>query len=263
MAPFARSRVTLSLMERPVILKLTAGVAAIAASLAAVFASQAARPGDAGPVRVEVPASPERPVFVELYQSQGCSSCPPANANFNAIADRPNVVALSFAVTYWDALGWKDTFASPEFTERQWDYARHNRRGNVATPQVWINGRKTIVGSNRGQLGAAMAEAATGGPPLTLGTNEARVGAGRSPAGGADLWVAFFDPRTIQVPIRAGENGGRTLPHKNIVRSLVRLGHWDGVAKTYGLPQRNRGLATAVFLQAGKGGPVIAAAKGA
>ena len=158
MAPFARSRVTLSLMERPVILKLTAGVAAIAASLAAVFASQAARPGDARPVRVEVPASPERPVFVELYQSQGCSSCPPANANFNAIADRPNVVALSFAVTYWDALGWKDTFASPEFTERQWDYARHNRRGNVATPQVWINGRKTIVGSNRGQLGAAMTD---------------------------------------------------------------------------------------------------------
>src|SRR5580693_943584 len=86
------------------------------------------------------------PVVVELFQSQGCSSCPPANANVMAIADRPDVLALSFGVTYWDSLGWKDTFASPKFTARQWDYAHGLGHSNVFTPQVVINGRRDGVG---------------------------------------------------------------------------------------------------------------------
>ncbi len=89
------------------------------------------------------------PVLVELYQSQGCSSCPPAEANLNAIAGRRDVVALSFGVTYWDYLGWKDVFATPQFTDRQRDYARYNRSGYVATPQVWINGQTTLPGQQR------------------------------------------------------------------------------------------------------------------
>lgn len=200
-------------------------------------------------------------VLVELYQSQGCSSCPPANANINAIADRPDLVALSFGVTYWDYLGWRDSFASPEFTQRQWDYARFNRRGNVATPQVWINGRRTIVGSNRGELEASIRAATSDGPTLAIRDGRLDVGAARAAGQSADVWVANYDPRSVEVAISAGENDGRTLPHRNIVRQLTRIGHWQGMAGSFALPHAAPGLATAAFLQEGRGGPVIAATK--
>ena len=90
------------------------------------------------------------PTVVELFQSQGCSSCPPAIANINAIAARPDILALTFAVTYWDQLGWKDTFARPEFTGRQWDYAHAGGRSQVATPQTIVNGRLVTNGVMRG-----------------------------------------------------------------------------------------------------------------
>jgi len=209
------------------------------------------------------PATPRHggPVLVELYQSQGCSSCPPADLNVNALADRPDVVALSFGVTYWDYLGWRDSFAKPQFTERQWDYARYNRQGNVATPQVWINGSRTIVGNSRTELEGSIRSASSDGPALAIKGGDVAVAAGRAPAQGADVWVANFDPRTVQVAISAGENGGRTLPHRNIVHQLTKVGHWTGAPASYALPRATAGLATAVFLQAGRGGPVIAATK--
>ena len=92
-------------------------------------------------------ADASHPAVVELFQSQGCSSCPPANANVNALSQRADVLALSFAVTYWDRLGWKDTFAKPQFTERQWQYARAMRQQDVYTPQVVVNGRVEGVGA--------------------------------------------------------------------------------------------------------------------
>ena len=209
------------------------------------------------------PAAPRHgaPVLVELYQSQGCSSCPPADANVNLLADRPDVVALSFGVTYWDYLGWRDSFAKPQFTERQWDYAHFNRQGNVATPQVWINGSRTIVGNNRAELEESVRSAANNGPALAIRGGNVSIAASRAPAQGADVWVANYDPRTVQVAISAGENGGRTIPHRNIVHQLTKVGHWTGAATSYALPQTSAGLATAVFLQAGRGGPVIAATK--
>ncbi len=206
-------------------------------------------------------APPAGPVLVELYQSQGCSSCPPANANVNALAGRPDVVALSFAVTYWDGLGWRDTFAKPQFTARQWEYARANDRPNVATPQVWLNGRSTIVGSNPRQLDAAIVAARAAGPALAIGGGAVAVGPGAAPGNGADVWVALYDPRSVAVPIRAGENGGRTLPHRNIVRQLVNLGRWTGQPVRYPLPAVPDGLAVAAFVQGGGGGPVVAATK--
>src|SRR5436189_5311338 len=117
-----------------------------------------------------VTAQPRPPVVVELYQSQGCSSCPPAEHNLNALADRPDVLALNFAVTYWDQLGWKDTFANPAYTQRQWDYAHGVfKRNQVATPQVVVNGRADLVGNNRSQLDAAVAKAvALPGPAINL-----------------------------------------------------------------------------------------------
>src|SRR5437879_1949909 len=93
------------------------------------------------------PALAQTPLqVVELYTSQGCSSCPPADAAVAQLSARPEILALSFGVTYWDDLGWKDTFAQKKFTERQWDYAKGLRHANVATPQVVVNGRLDVVG---------------------------------------------------------------------------------------------------------------------
>ena len=205
----------------------------------------------------------QRLVVVELFQSQGCSSCPPALANLNAITDRPDVLALSYGVTYWDQLGWKDSFASPKYTARQWDYAHHYGRGEVATPQVWIDGRGSIVGSNAAQFRQSLASApALDGPDLRFVNAHVAVAQGRAPSGGAEVWLVRYDPRTIQVAIRAGENGGRTLAHRDIVRQLVELGHWTGNAASFPIPTAPRGdLKTAVFVQLGRGGPIVSAAK--
>ena len=218
-------------------------------------------PAAAAPARLSMAGTPDAPVVVELFQSQGCSSCPPANANVNAIADAPGVLALSFAVTYWDQLGWKDTFASSRWTARQWDYARHAGRAQVATPQVVVNGGPAIVGSNRAQLDATIAREgpAHGGPALGVTGGRLTLGAGR-PAP-STVWLVRYDPRTIAVPIRAGENEGQTLPHRDVVRALVRLGDWSGAATTFTLPAAASGLASAILVQQGSGGPITAARK--
>ncbi len=202
-------------------------------------------------------ADPRHPTVVELYQSQGCSSCPPADLVINAVADRPDVLALSFAVTYWDRLGWKDTFGDPAFTQRQWDYAKTGGRGNVATPQVIVNGRGVLTGNRREDVDAAIArdDRGVGGPEIRSDGRTAVVERG---LGKGTLWLVRYDPRTIPVPIRAGENGGRTIPHRNIVRQLVALGPWSGPSVRFTLPAERAGLRTALLLQAGTGGAIIA-----
>ncbi len=208
-------------------------------------------------------ADAAHPTVVELYQSQGCSSCPPALKNIAAIADRPDVLALTFAVTYWDQLGWKDSFASPAYTQRQWDYAKGLNHTQVWTPQVIVDGRHDVVGAQASEIDALVAQAARPhAPALTLAPGSVAVGAGAAPASGADIWLVRYDPRTIQVAIRAGENGGRTLGHRNVVRQLVRLGRWDGSAATLTLPAAPAGLATAVLVQAPQGGAILAAVRG-
>lgn len=205
---------------------------------------------------------PAHPTVVELYQSQGCSSCPPANALVNALAGRADILALSFAVTYWDRLGWKDTFAKPEYTARQWDYAKAGGRGNVATPQIVVNGKAVITGSNRQQVlqGIRSADRGAGGPPIGAAAGHVTIGAGRA-AAPAIVWLVRYDPRTVAVPIRAGENGGRTLPHRNIVRSLVRLGAWNGKAARFAVHPAGVTVRSAILVQQGKGGSIIAAAR--
>jgi hypothetical protein len=206
-------------------------------------------------------ASAAQPVVVEEFQSQGCSSCPPATANVNALADRPEILALSYAVTYWDQLGWKDTFDRPAFTQRQWDYAHYAGRANVATPQVIVNGKTAIVGSNRGELDALVARngAPRGGPAITSSGKAVAVGTGK-PEQPATVWLVRYDPKVQWVAIRAGENEGRKLPHRDIVRELVALGKWSGKATEFAVPAASRmGLRSAVLVQAGTGGPIIAA----
>lgn len=198
---------------------------------------------------------------IELFQSQGCSDCPPAEANLNAIADRPDILALSYGVTYWDQLGWKDTFATPQYTARQWEYAKRRNRGNVWTPQVFVDGQADLVGSNRGQLDRTIGAARVSGPAVAVRGGQISVGGGAARATPATVWVVRYDPRTVNVPIRAGENGGRTLPHKNIVHQLVSVGRWSGKAATFALPAARPGLATAILVQDGPGGAIIAATK--
>jgi len=209
------------------------------------------------------PAFAQSPLqVVELYTSQGCSSCPPANAAVAQLSARPEILALSFGVTYWDDLGWKDTFAQKKFTDRQWEYARGLHHENVGTPQVVVNGRLDVVGQSVPEIDSALRRAAlAAGPQLTL-TSGAVAIAGPAPKGPADVWLVRYDPNTVQVPIKRGENGGRTLPHKNVVRELTRLGGWTGGAKSYAVPAGPAGLKTAILVQAGPGGPILAAAKG-
>jgi hypothetical protein len=205
------------------------------------------------------PALAANLTVIELFQSQGCSSCPPANANVMALGERPDLLTLSFSVTYWDQLGWKDTFASLQYTERQWDYARAFRRRNVFTPQVVVNGHADAVGADRRELEALIhREGTLSGPEIQIGKDAVTVGRG---AGAADVWLVRYDPRVVQVPVARGENAGATLPHKNVVKSLIKLGSWAGLSATYHLPPvTDTNLRDAVLIQAGPGSVILAAA---
>jgi hypothetical protein len=225
---------------------------AIAATFALVFGAAEARAADAG-----------HPAVIELFQSQGCSSCPPANANLNAISQRADVLALSFSVTYWDSLGWKDTFAKNQFTERQYQYAHAMRQDNVYTPQIVVNGRLEGVGADRGEMEALIAKAgAPVGPAITIRNGAAEISASETPGATADVWLVRYDAHTVEVPVLRGENAGRTLAHRNIVRELVRLGGWSGQAERFDLPAAEPGLSTAILVQTPGAGPILAAAKG-
>ena len=225
--------------------------------LLASLAACAAAPGRA--------ADAVHPTVVELFQSQGCSSCPPANANLLTVIDRPDILALSFGVTYWDDLGWKDTFAKDQYTQRQWDYAHGLGHGNVFTPQVVVNGRRDGVGASAGDFVALIkaGERGVGGPALALRPNEISIGAAAAPNKPADVWLVRYDPRIEQVAIKRGENTGKTLPHRNVVKQLVRLGAWSGAATHFALTASgDPALRTAVLVLLPRCGPILAAARG-
>jgi hypothetical protein len=199
-------------------------------------------------------------VVVELFQSQGCSSCPPAEANLNAIAGELGVLALSFGVTYWDGPGWKDTFADEAYTQRQQAYARYRESDTVWTPQVYVNGRTDLVGNDRAQLDQAMAHAESQGPSLAWTNEGLTVHAASYPASPMDVWLVRYDPRTLHVAIGGGENSGRTLPQRNVVRELIHLGTWDGHERSFSLPPSPApGLMTAALVQVPAGGAIASA----
>jgi hypothetical protein len=210
------------------------------------------------------PAAAGQPIVVELFTSQGCSSCPPANATVSAMAGRADVLALSFGVTYWDELGWKDTFASPQYTARQWDYARGLGHSQVWTPQVVVDGRADTVGQDAAEIEplirAARARRA-GEPQISIQGATVSVAAAPAPNRAAQVWLVRYDPRVVQVAIQRGENGGKTLPHRNVVRELTRLGSWSGQAASFAIkPAADPNLRTAVLIQSSAGGPILAAA---
>lgn len=210
----------------------------------------AALPGLAGPAAAMPP-----PVLVEMFTSQSCSSCPPADALLAELVGRPGVLALSLHVTYWDRLGWRDRFSLPAATERQRRYATTLGHGQVYTPQAVVQGARDVVGSDRGALLAALRAAAPA--PVTLGLaaegGTVALTAGEG-AGEGSLWLVGFDRRHV-TPIGGGENGGRTLTHVNVVRSLRRVGAWAGGAVRIAAP-RPEGERLALLLQATEG-PIL------
>jgi hypothetical protein len=207
-----------------------------------------------------VAAEPQPAAVVELFTSQGCSSCPPANANLIELSRQPGVLVLSFAVTYWDYLGWKDSFGKEEFTERQRVYEPPLQQRGPYTPQMVVNGRATVVGNNLGQVQQLIASTPRpAGPPVTVSASAVRIGAGEAPAA-ADVWLVRYDPNVVEVPVGRGENTGRTLPHTHVVHSLDRLGTWSGAELSLTFGPAADGLRTAVLVQERNGGPILSVA---
>ena len=205
-------------------------------------------------------AAGKTPVVVELFTSQGCSSCPPANANLIELSKRADVLPLSFAVTYWDYLGWKDIFDKPEYTDRQVAYEPPLGQQGPYTPQMVVNGATTAVGNNLAEVQRLIdAAKPLDGPALSLAAGSVSVGTGSAPAAGADVWLVEYDPNLVEVPVARGENTGRTLPHTHVVHTLQRLGSWTGGAQSFDLSAAAQGLQTAVLVQTVHGGPILSA----
>ncbi len=237
-------------------------------ALLMVLAAGFAALGPAAP-RAESSGSVAAPVVIELFTSQGCSSCPPADALLGELAQRPDVVALAFHVDYWDYIGWKDPFASPAATARQRTYAGSLGVRVVYTPQMVVDGRFDAVGSNRRAVQVAIDEAGKLPKLAVVIEDDGRGGhravipaaAGAYDGGEAVVWLAVLD-REHETKVRRGENGGRALKEFNIVREWRQIGSWNGSAVTLPLDvaggeDRN---ACAVIVQSGSVGPILGAA---
>ena len=200
---------------------------------------------------------PPAPVVVELYQSQNCALCPPALGVLDRIADRPHVIALNFGVTYFDRPGARDSFAKPEFTQRQWDHSRAAGRRNVATPQMIVDGRSAVLGSRQPEVEAVIARHARPvGPPLIL-TEKGRLSVTSGPATPARIWVVDYDPRRLSVVV--GQNGrARTHVYRNVVRHLAPIGRYIGKSVRLDPGPRRAGLERVVLIQATNGAIITA-----
>jgi hypothetical protein len=175
----------------------------------------------------------DRPVVVELFTSQGCSSCPPANAFLNELAhDRTDVLPLAFHVTYWDRLGWKDPFSLEAATERQ-DVYGHRFGDGSYTPEIVVDGASSHVGSDRREVGSAIDQAkrqsaAAASLSVTRDGGKLLIDIGAGTGNGRLLLIGF--DHSHQTSIRRGENSGRTLEEANVVRSILAIGDWQGTA---------------------------------
>lgn len=209
----------------------------------------------------------EGPVVVELFTSQGCSACPPADELLAEIADRDDVIALALHVDYWDYIGWKDIFADPKHTVRQRGYSRAAGKRSIYTPQLVVGGKDHVIGSKPMKLAQlienhrALPLAAMVALERDAGRVIIRVTAkDLLPAGGAVVQLVTFTPHK-SVSIRRGENAGRTLNYHNIVRDFVEVGRWDGggiYSATVRVPENT---SIAVLVQQRNQGPILGAAQ--
>lgn len=210
---------------------------------------------------------------VELFTSQGCSSCPPADELLAEYAKRDDVLAISMPVDYWDYLGWSDTLASPANTQRQRDYAASRGDRMVYTPQVVINGIAAAPGYSQRIIDSTIESTKS-----QLGTDRVlvdmesidekivvRVAAAAEDGNhrNGTIWLLLYEKQVV-VPVARGENAGRTIAYTNVVREMTPVGTWTGDKVVYTLPKADlmsRGHeGCAVLLQAGTAGPIIGAA---
>jgi hypothetical protein len=232
----------------------------------------------AAPIRPAIAAG-EAKVVVELFTSQGCSSCPPADAYLGELAAREDLVALAFHVDYWNYIGWVDPFASKAWTQRQRDYARVLGQRFVYTPEIVVDGQAHDNGSDRAAVERMIRTAAArpiDRPSLVIerhGERKARLRIGAAAAAAppppnrpAVIWLARFD-RERTTRVGRGENGGRTLTNYRVVREFREIGQWDGrpVEIALDLPPASPEGGHAVVLQnrsdgAGGVGPILGAA---
>ena len=204
------------------------------------------------------------PVVIELYTAQGCASCGEANAHVAKLAEKPGILALTFSVDYWDYLGWADTFAKPEFADRQKAYVAKLALREPYTPQVVVDGAAQASGAKADKVDKLVAEAAKtrrDPPQVRFSGPRVYVGSAHAPKGGGDVWLVRYDPRAQDVTVKSGDNKGQTLVQKNVVRELTRLGAWRGKPVAYRLPAASEdSLRSIVLIQAGRGGRIIATA---
>lgn len=226
-------------------MKLLASLAIVALTTSTAFAQPAS-------------ARPARPVVVELFTSQACSDCPPADALLGRLkAADPDILPLDLHVTYWNSAAWRDPYASQAATQLQNRYAALRHSTEVYTPQAVVDGHTQFVGSNRSAMISAITSAkaqiaASHSVPVSLGTDRSglavHVGAGK---GAATVWLFGFDPMHT-THVRGGENGGATLTEVNVVRSITRLGAWHGQSLVLHDP-RPAGTQYAVLVQTDDG----------
>jgi hypothetical protein len=224
----------------------------------------------AAPVAAPHVPPPHVTGVVELFTSQGCSSCPPADRFLSLLARTPDVIALSFPIDYWDFIGWHDTLASPAFTARQKAYAAVRGDGRVYTPQVVIDGLGDAVGSDRAEIERAIATTKGHDGALSVPIHLAEsqdmlhidIGAGPEAAAGVYV-LRVVKSRTVV--IGRGENSGRSITYTNVVRAIKKIGDWNGVARSFELSEPkvdNEGYV--VLLQKGSEaspGAILAAAQ--
>ena len=209
-------------------------------------------------------AASTAPIVLELFTSQGCSSCPPADALLKKLsAENSRLLPLSFHINYWDYLGWKDPYSSPANTDRQRGYASA-LDGQVYTPELVINGATDVVGSDEGRVRNAIEAAERSGGTAQADITTQPDGhavsiAGTNPGAEADVWEVSFRPY-VRNDVERGENGGRTLDHVNSVTGLQHLGTWSGQAATYTLDTpTNPNDKTVVLVQLPNYGRIIGA----
>jgi len=222
------------------------------------------------------PAHADPRAVVELFTSQGCSSCPPADRIIGDLAKDPSIIALSMPIDYWDYLGWKDTLADSRFSARQKAYSHMRGDREVYTPQAIINGSAHVVGSDRAGIENAidMTEKVDGvmsvPVSMTVTNRQINVSVAGSKSPGAtrgEVWICSVS-KAIPIAIGRGENRGREITYHNVVRNLLKVGDWNGTPETWSVPLENimsrEGVdAAAVYLQDGsrdKPGPMLGAA---
>ena len=207
---------------------------------------------------------------IELFTSQGCSSCPPADHLLSTLARAPNVVALSFPIDYWDYIGWRDTLASPAFTARQKAYAAARGDPRIYTPEAIIDGLADAVGSDKSAIERAVSlthgrdGALTVPMRLTETQRVLHIDIGAGPEVAAGVYVLRIT-KSETVAIRRGENSGRSVTYTNVVRAITKIGDWNGKARSFELMEvKGEDEGYVVLLQKGdesSPGAILAAAK--